>query len=409
MKNYFTLLIAVILTTLSCKKDQEKENGYTGKELVLTAKEQQKAVKDNEFTFKLFKELAADLPGSKNMMLSPLSVSMAVGMTSNGSSGQTLEGIRNAMEFSDFTENEVNSYYQKLITELPELDPKVALNIANSIWYRNGFEVLPAFLKTNGDHYKAEVQALDFSKPTAKNQINDWVSTNTNGKIPTIIDNIGHDIVMYLINAVYFKSNWASKFDKSKTTKGEFTLTDGSKVQADFMGGQVNMNRFANSEVSLIELPYGNKRYSMVIGLPAGDVTAAAFVQGLTVDKWGQWTSGLTSGNSELRFPKFKFEYEIKLNEGLSALGMGVAFSDAADFTRLNSNGQIKIDEVKHKTFIEVDEEGTEAAAVTSVGVVLTSAPAPVVVNKPFVFAIREMKTGLILFTGIVNNPLSQK
>ncbi|TCD01459.1 serpin family protein [Pedobacter psychroterrae] len=409
MKKYLILFVPVILLVLSCKKNQEKENGYTGKSLVLTAKEQQKADKDNEFTFKLLKEVAADLPGSKNMMLSPLSVSMAVGMTSNGANGQTLEAIRNTMQFSDFTEAEVNAYYQKIITELPELDPKAILNVANSIWYRNGFEVLPAFLKTNSDHYKAEVQGLDFASPGAKDQINNWVSTNTNGKIPTIIDQIRGDMVMFLINAVYFKSNWSSKFDKNKTAKGDFHLTVQNKVQADFMTAMLKINSFINAEASVIELPYGNKRYSMVIAMPTGATTAGTLAETLTTQKWNQWMSGLREGQNDIRVPKFKFEYEIKLNDPLTALGMGNAFSDMADFTRLRSNGNLKIDEVKHKTFIEVNEEGTEAAAATSVGIVETSAPAPIMINRPFIFAIREMKTGLILFTGIVNNPLLDK
>lgn len=409
MKKYLILFVPVILLALSCKKSQEKEDGYTGKSLVLTAKEQQKADKDNEFTFKLLKEVAADLPGSKNMMLSPLSVSMAVGMTSNGANGQTLEAIRNTLKFGDFTEAEVNSYYQKIITELPELDPKATLNVANSIWYGNGFEVLPAFLKTNSDYYKAEVQGLDFASPGAKDQINNWVSTNTNGKIPTIIDQIRGDMVMFLINAVYFKSNWSAKFDKNKTAKGDFHLSGQSKVQADFMTAMLKINSFINAEASVIELPYGNKRYSMVIAMPTGATTAGTMAETLTAQKWDQWMSSLREGHNDIRLPKFKFEYQIKLNDPLTALGMGNAFSDMADFTRLRSNGQLKIDEVKHKTFIEVNEEGTEAAAATSVGIVETSAPAPIIVNKPFIFAIREMKTGLILFTGIVNNPLLDK
>lgn len=409
MKKHLILFIPVIFLALSCKKNQEKEDGYTGKDLVLTAKEQQKADKDNEFTFKLLKEVAADLPSSKNMMLSPLSVSMAVGMTSNGANGPTLEAIRNTMQFSDFTEAEVNSYYQKIITELPELDPKAVLNVANSIWYRNGFEVLPAFLKTNSDHYKAEVQGLDFASPTAKDEINNWVSTNTNGKIPTIIDQIRGDMVMFLINAVYFKSNWSSKFDKNKTTKGDFHLTAQNKVQADFMSAMLKVNSVVNNEASVVELPYGNKRYSMVIALPSGTLTTGTLAETLTAQKWNQWMSGLRQGTNDIRLPKFKFSYDIKLNEPLTALGMGNAFSDMADFSRLRSSGHLKIDEVKHKTFIEVNEDGTEAAAATSVGIVETSAPAPILINKPFVFAIREMKTGLILFAGIVNNPLLEE
>jgi serine protease inhibitor len=411
MKKNYTLLLLLSIFIFSCKKDGSPEEEGTGRDLVLTQQEQQKAEADNEFTFKLFKKALTGQQAGKNIMLSPLSVSMAVGMASNGSAGQTLEGIRTAMEFKNFTEAQVNSYYQKLSTELPELDPKATLKIANSIWYDKDFTALPAFLKVNKDYYNATAEGLDFNSAGAKARINGWVNEKTNGKIPTIVDQIPQDMVMYLINAVYFKSNWTYKFDKNNTAKGDFYLGNDQKVQADFMTTKATLNMATAQDASIYELPYGNKKYSMVIAIPAGNKPVAEFAADIDQAKWKGWMNGMTESTQDIRMPKFKFSYDITLNNALIGLGMGLAFGEGgnADFTRINAAGNLQIDEVKHKTFIEVNEEGTEAAAVTSVGIVLTSLGPSVVINRPFLFAIREMKTGLILFAGIVNNPLLDK
>lgn len=407
------LVIAILMTSAaSCKKGNKPSP--EGKDLILTEREQQKAEADNAFTFKLFKETLSKPLAGKNLMLSPLSVSMALGMTSNGSSGATLEAIRNTMEFKGFTEAEVNSYYHKITTELPQLDPKASLKIANSIWHRNAFTPLPAFLKLNEDNYNATIEGLDFGSPTAKDKINNWVNNSTNGKIPTIIDGISSDVIMYLINAVYFKSDWKYKFDKSRTAKSDFSLDAGNKIQTDFMIAKADVNYLSSAEALVYELPYGNEKYSMVIALPGGNTGINEFASSITTTKWKGWMTGLRKIGAEIKMPKFKFSYESRLNDQLINLGMGVAFgkNGIADFSRISAAGGLQIGEVKHKTFIEVNESGTEAAAVTSVSIILTSAPGvptQVLIDRPFVFAIREMKTGLILFTGIINNPLLDK
>lgn len=405
MKNLSSLftVIALIIGVSACKKESTKDKFSV---LTLTAKELQKAEADNKFTFNLLKQVAAAEPSTNNLMLSPLSVSMAIAMTSNGSKGQTLSDIGNAMQFKDFTEAEINSYYQKIIKSLPELDSRVNLTIANSIWYRNSFTVLPAFISTNTTHYNAKVSALDFANPTSKNTINNWVSEQTKGKIPTIIDNISSDMVMYLINAVYFKGTWKSQFDKSKTAKGTFNLTDEHKIQTDFMYGEgIKLRTAVDQKVSIYELPYGNDIYSMVVVLPKVGVQLEDIIENIDGNKWKNWMADLSNVSHTIKMPKFKFSYEKTLNETLAGLGMSNAFSNAADFTRINESGGLKISEVKHKTFLDVNEEGTEAAAVTSVGMALTSLPQSILIDRPFMFAIRERHTGLILFAGLVNNP----
>lgn len=407
IKRKTPLLILILLFTglASCKK-----SGVVlgkGKDLVLTPAELQKVASDNAFTLKLFKNLDSANTSSANLFISPLSVSFAFGMTSNGANGQTLTAIRNTMNFNGFTQDLVNTYYDNLITNLPQLDPLTTINIANSIWYRQGFSVLPAFLQTNSSYYHAKVQALDFSSSAAPGIINNWVNQQTGGKIPAIVDQTSANDVMYLINAIYFKTGWKEKFDPAKTAKRDFYLPDNSTVQASFMDGKINFNRFDNTEAHIFELPYSNSKYSMVIVMPATGQTVNQLAAGLDSAKWSNWMHSLYGTNNELKLPKFTFSYSIHLNNTLSALGMGVAFSDNADFSGI-SDTRLKITDVVHKAFVAVDENGTTAAAATKVvfGITAVYNPPPTVIDHPFIFAIREMKSGLILFAGTVNNPL---
>lgn len=405
MMRKLTLLYLGILTIAACKKGGVNPNNDTGKDLVLSATELQQVGPGNAFTLKLFKADVATMADNQNLIISPLSVSFAMNMTSNGANGQTLTDIRKTMEVDGFTEDQVNSYYHNLITNLPDLDPNTTLKIANSIWYANNFTVLPTFIKTNTDFYNAEVKALDFGDKTGSaNTINSWVSEQTNNKIQKIIDQIGDGARMYLINAIYFKSSWKTRFDAAKTYKAPFLLADNSTVQTDFMTNNgVELKTAYDNGTNVVELPYSNSKYSMVMIMPYENVKT--FALGLDSSKWKSLMGKLTATKSQITIPKFKFSYGIDLMEILKSLGMGIAFSGQADFSRIAAGGGIGITEVKHRAYIDVNEDGTEAAAVTEVGVGLT-APAPTnVFSKPFIFAIREMKTGLILFAGIVNDP----
>ena len=406
MTRKLTLLCFGILATTACKKGGiSPVNKDPGKDLVLSTTEQQQIGPGNAFTLKLFSANVNSLDADKNLIISPLSVSFAIGMTSNGANGQTLTDIRKTMEVDGFTEDQVNSYYHNLITNLPDLDPNTTLKIANSIWYANNFTVLPAFLKTNTDFYNAEVKALDFNNESASlTTINGWVSQQTNSKIPKIIDKISDGARMYLINAIYFKSIWKTRFDAKATFKAPFSLLNGGTVQADFMtNSHAELKSAYYNGTNVVELPYSNSKYSMILMMPDGDIKS--FAQGLDSSKWNLLMGKLTAGKSDITMPRFKFSYDITLNDILKSLGMSIAFSDMADFSRINGVGALSISEVKHKAYIDVNEDGTEAAAVTSVGIVTTAAPPTHVFNKPFIFAIREMKTGLILFAGIVRNP----
>ncbi|MDO3640596.1 serpin family protein [Mucilaginibacter sp. L3T2-6] len=372
---------------------------------MLSAAEQQKVTADNVFTFKLFNKLNSANTAKANIFASPLSVSFALGMTSNGAAGTTLDAFKNTLNFTGMTQGGVNSYYNNLITNLPQLDPNTTLKIANSIWYKQGFDALPAFLQTSNDSFHAKSQVLDFSDPGAKDKINKWVSDQTAGKIPSIIDNIPPDAVMYLVNALYFKSIWKEKFDKEATAKRGFMLEDSSSIQADFMNNTMHVNLFEDAGVSVAELPYSNDKYSMVIVMPKNS-TVDDMVADMDADKWQLWMGHLSSTKTEVALPTFRFSYDATLNDALISLGMGIAFSKNADFSRINPNAALQITNVRHKAYIEVNEDGTTAAAATSVEVGITAAPLnQVIINRPFFFAIREMKSGLIIFTGTVYDP----
>jgi len=399
----FLLLIIVLIT--SCKKDNGTKPG-TGKDLKLSAAELQQASADNTFSFNLFRSVAAQ-NANTNLFMSPLSVSMALGMTTNGANGGTLDSMRRTLNFNGFSQGQVNMYYSDLLAQLPELDPNTTIKIANSVWYSNTFSVLPGFLQTETDSYQAKVQALDFKNPSSVNTINNWVGQQTGGKITMIMNSINPQDLMYLINAIYFKSTWATKFDVSQTTKMPFSRGDNSQVQADFMRSTASYNAYTDQDATVAELPYSNNKYSMVIVLPAAGKSVGDLLSGLDSNKWQNWMARLSPSKTEVDMPKFAFSYSAQLKNNLSAMGMGIAFNDAADFSNINGIGGLEISSVAHKAYVAVDETGTTAAAVTTVTVVPTDVliSPKIVIDHPFLFVIREMKTGLVVFTGIVNDP----
>lgn len=409
MKTNFILILAVFLVSLgSCQKDTIDTPGEY-RDIQLDEKSAQIVKADNQFGFELFKKVYASETKYENIMVSPLSVSLALAMTYNGAKGDTKTAMEKTLKLYGLTSDEINASYQTLVNALKSLDSKVILDIANAIYYRNTFSVEPDFVATNQNYYNAEISALDFSSPNALNTINNWVSDNTNHKIEKILDEISADQVMFLLNAIYFKGIWSSEFEKKNTEKKAFKLSDGSTVQTDFMKQSSTTLFTENQLFSAIQLPYGQGNYNMWILLPNEDKTLQDVTENLSTENWQSWNESFHEANVDIEFPKFKFEYEIKLNSVLSDMGMGIAFTGAADFTGINKNGRLRIDYVKHKAFVEVNEEGTEAAAVTVVAIELTAVGPggniPFIVNRPFLFAISEKSTGSVIFIGTVKNP----
>lgn len=406
------IVYMIILTAflLSCEDKNVPDLAPQGPaDLNLSAKTTEIIESDNEFGLELFKKVVAGEPEAKNIFISPTSVALALAMTYNGAAGETKTAMENALRKAGFSTEEINTAYKSLIEALRSVDPKVLLEIANSIWYREGFNVLPQFISVNEEYYNAEVSSLDFSSPQALAVINDWVSDQTNEKIKTIIDQIPANTVMYLINAIYFKGIWQYEFDKNNTFNGPFYSTDGSPVTVPYMKNKLSLPMLSTEKFSMLELPYGRGNYSMVILLPEEGYSTQDVINSLTPESWDSWVSSLAyTNNIDVQVPKFKFEYENLLNDELDNMGMGVAFSDFADFSEINGTGNLFISRVIHKSFVEVNEEGTTAAAVTAVEVGYTSVITEPVfhVDRPFVFAIRETTTGALVFIGRVQNPL---
>jgi serpin B len=379
------------------------------KELNLNLKSLELLASDNEFGLELFQEVMQDAKDNENVMISPLSVALALGMTYNGSASATREAMEATLKLQGLTEDEINDGYKSIIGQMLDLDPRVIMEIANSIWYREGFEVEDEFINTNKEHFYAEIRSLDFSRPDAVDIINQWVSDHTHELIEEIIDAIPPLAVMYLINAIYFKGTWTYEFDPEDTKPETFYPASGASYDAPAMHQESKLNYYKNSLFELVELPYGDRKFSMLVFLPPGEHTCSDILAELDNDNWNSWTNSLIETNVYLQLPKFKFESFKLLNDPLSSMGMEIAFTESADFTRINPDGNLFISRVLHKTFIDVNEEGTEAAAVTAVEIELTSAGGShlthFIADKPFLFVIRENSTGSILFMGRLSQP----
>lgn len=377
----------------------------------LTAAEESLVQADNRFAFKLFGEINAQDTTEGNIFISPLSVGMALGMTYNGAAGTTRDAMQQTLELQGMTLQDVNEAYRSLIDLLRNLDSKVGFTLANSIWYREGIEIVPDFLDRNQQYFDAQVTALDFADPAAANTINAWVDERTRGKIREIVaPPIDPITIMFLINAIYFKGDWTHQFDRDLTRDAAFELADGSQTTVRMMthDGEVPVRVFFDwdAQITVADLPYGGQAYSMTIVMPSEASRIEALVGNMDQSRWNGWIAALDSTTMRVSLPKFTLEYEITLNDVLKALGMEEAFTGSADFTNLYRGPERAfITEVKHKTFVDVNEEGTEAAAVTSVEVGLTSAPPSIYVDRPFVCVIRERHSGTILFMGKMLNP----
>ncbi len=402
------LLVTMVIACLGLTQCSNGVNAPVRKPArELTADEAQLVTAGNAFGIELLKKIVAE-EGDTNLFISPLSVSMALGMVYNGAAGGTEEAMRDVLEFGDLSNKQINESYRSLIDLLRGLDPTVAFGLANSIWYRLGWSFEEQFIDVSRTYFDAEVTGLDFSSPEAAPTINNWVNQKTEGRIEEIVDSpIDPELIMFLINAIYFKGAWTDPFDPDKTRDDVFTLPDGSKSPCRMMAREDTFRYQATPQFQAVDLPYGNGDFRMVILLPDSGADVDGLVAMLSPEVWDGWIGGFSVTRIILQMPKFTMEYEKTLNDVLSALGMGVAFSqEEADFSRLYSGPQrAYISKVKHKTFVQVDEEGTEAAAVTSVEIGATSVPPTMRVDRPFLFAIRESHSGTILFVGKIVQP----
>jgi serine protease inhibitor len=408
LSKIISLLLFLSLVFLACERITSPLTSKTKYVRALTPNETELVSADNRFGLKLYQQIVKS-DSQENPFISPLSVSMALGMTLNGADGNTREAMESTLELQGLNQQQINEAYQSLIKLLLGLDPQVDFRIANSIWCRDDLTFEQEFIDLNKLYFNARVQGLDFLDPASKDVINQWVKDNTNGKIPQIIDQIDPVDIMFLINAIYFKGIWTYQFKEDLTHDDLFNLANGGQIYCRLMYQEGNFDYLDADKFQAIDLPYGDGDFRMAIFLPKSGVTVDSLILSLDNDLLNQWLQSFSVRKGIIEIPKFEQEYKIQLNEILTLLGMGIAFDPYwADFTKLYAGPENAfISEVLHKTYLKVDEKGTEAAAATSVTISFTSVGDEFYfkANRPFLFMIRENHSNTILFIGKMSAP----
>lgn len=391
-----------------------EEGGYGGKtaktreDIPLTKVQQQIGFNANAFTFDFLEAACAKEQVGKNLFLSPFSIQMALAMTAAGAAGDTRQEMYSALGFDNFTGEDVSGFYRTLIPALQDVDNTTAFEIANSFWSKDCIVVNDDYKNDIRTSFFAEVRTLPSDARTAPGQINGWCSEKTHGMIPKIVDEVPGSTMVALMNAIYFKGIWADPFDKELNTQDKFTCRDGKKVTTTFMNKTFGNARVYNDEyVEAMSVPYGNGAFAMTLVVPRTGVIPEKVIAGLDADTWAVYRDGGKMYRTYFSMPRFEEEYaaEKLCIDILRGMGMQKAFTGAADFSAM-SDTSLCIDEVRHKAKIKVDEEGTEAAAVTYVGMRETSVGPGgdtfyFKADRPFIYFISERSTGAILFAGI--------
>jgi len=366
---------------------------------------------NTKFAFNFFRELVIE-DKNKNIFISPLSISTALTMTYNGAEGTTKDAMTKVLEFGSMDLEKVNQEFANLIGSLEHADEQVNIMIGNSIWMKKEFEsiVKSSFIDRVKTFYNGEIFTRDFGSPETVDDINGWVEEKTDGKITELIQTIEHELVMFIVNALYFKGNWIIEFDEAQTQKQDFFLPEGNTVQVDMMSTSGNFSYYSGEDFQAVRLPYGRDKLAMYIFLPHASTPLDTFIANLNQTSHNEYINQLRSVDDlAVKLPKFQVEYGVKrLNSVLEKLGMEIAFNpNAANFNGIASVSpeNLYISYVDHKAVIEVNEKGTEAAAATSVGIGVTSAPPSFIANRPFFFEIRDDRSGSILFMGKIINP----
>jgi serpin B len=397
-------LFLLLAVSFGCKKENPQPTVKEPVILELPSKADEVIQNSNGFGVDLFRLVSE--AEDKNLMLSPLSASTALNMLLNGCETETYGQIRDMLGYEGLTQAEINEVYRSLVSQLLSVDPEVSLALANAVWYRDGFEVKQSYFDVMEDVFDSHIEGLDFDHPSALETMNQWASDNTNGKIPKVLDEINPLSVMFLMNALYFKGTWTYQFDESNTSNQEFYLDDGSSVPVPLMMGNLPVKTHSGEGYWAAELFYGQQNFSMIVMLPANSLDE--MIGSLDGEVWQELTTALDNipqaSKKDVFLPKFKFEFEKRLNDQLRALGMVDAFDPLlADLSGI-ADTDIYVSFVKQNTFVEVNEEGTEAAAVTTVGIEYTSID-EFRADRPFLFAIRERTTNSLLFIGKVIDP----
>jgi serine protease inhibitor len=403
-------LLFVVLT--SCNPFQNSNLGPVEANVrQMTAAETELVQSNVDFALRFFQELEKE--NIDNYFTGPFSVHQALSMAMNGNEGDALQEFLDVLAFHGLSKEEANQTVKSLTEYLMNVDPKVKVNIANGIWYREGLQVQTTFKDAMNTYYNANVSALDFGQANAHQIINNWIASQTNDLIKDILDGIPNDAVMYLVNAIYFKGDWKYQFDPKNTKKEPFYPENGSSVEVDMMDSsdKIKMNVGGNNRVNYLEIPYSTGQYQMAIIQPKNG-KLQNIVSEITPENLNQWSKNSFESEVILKMPKFKIQHKIdNLKEQLMDMGLLQVFTpNQGNFTKLFEGNlpPLMISRVIHEALIEVDEKGTEAAAATVVEIVMTSMPAGpsrITLDKPFYFLIKEKSSGAILFMGKLSDP----
>lgn len=397
---------AAVTGVVACAHDPSSPAGgqlpaLTALPRALTSSEHSVLDASNSFSFSLWQAINRSSTDS-NVFVSPLSVSFALGMAMNGANGQSYDEMRSALGFGTTSLASIDSGYKSLIGLLSSLDPATNLSIANAIFYKSGIPFNQSFLNDAATWFAAQVTAQNFDDRAATlKAVNDWANAKTNGKIPKVLDDYDPTMVMFLLNAIYFKGNWRERFDPAQTRDTVFHAAGGDQTKP-LMHRQARMPFTETAAFQAVDLPYGDSAFTMSVILPKPGISVETVAASLAADTWRSLSSSYQDRLVELWLPKVTLSWKRALIPDMQALGMRQAFTDAADFSRMTTNYPVKISLLQQNTFVAIDEAGTEAAAVTVVGVMPTAAPVavPMRVDRPFIFVIRERLSGTVLFMG---------
>jgi serine protease inhibitor len=373
----------------------------------LSAADREIVKNDNRFGLELFSGLSDD-KDTGNIFVSPLNVSMLLSMAFNGARGGTGTAMAQVLSHGEMDRAGMNAFYSKLIPALTTADGSVQFKLANSIWSAPGFDAETDFIESNRA-FDAETRSIDFTAAANVTTLNQWASEKTNGLIPTAVDPpLDPSLVMLLINALYFKGTWTTPFNSASTHDEAFHLANGTDKTCRMMSATHSFRHFHDATARGLELPYGDSLFTMVLLQPVDSSASgmSGLIHGLEAGAMAGWDGLFQVDEGFISVPKFKLEYGKSLVPVLRAMGMGAAFDDTADFTGIHHAGGVKLSEVMHKTFVSVDEKGTEAAAVTHGGFTGTAAPGEIAnFNRPFVVVIREKTSGTLIFLGRIMDP----
>ncbi len=355
-----------------------------------------------EFSLDLFERLLED----ENPVYSPIPVYLALGLLANGADKEAREEIFLAINEDDTKGEELNRYYRDLIGEISEVEGDTSFNISNSIWYDRDFKAKDDFLQKNKNYYGAGAYKIDFENKEAPKLINQWVRDATNSKINKMLDQIDEKTVMYLFSTIYFDAKWETPFPKDKSFRGDFFLENDS-LEVEKMSNTFEVKSIINEEESLIVLPYKDSRYSFMALMPREGIDIRDYVKGLDMEEIGKRINSIEKERLNIILPKFEVSFENRLDNDLKDMGIERIFDPQVNSLEKmgESSGNIYLSKMIQKTYIKVDEEGTEAASVVEAQIDVTSLSPTIDFNRPFVYSILDKDTGLAVFLGIMDNP----